>query len=380
MAAPNMNLRDPIMYRILKATHHNTGDKWCIYPMYDWAHGLEDSMEGVTHSLCDLDFEDHRPLYDWYLDQLGVFHPQQIEFARLNITYTVTSKRKLAELIEEGSVNGWDDPRMPTLSGLLRRGYSPDSIRNFCETIGVTKTNSLTDVALLEHCLRADLNKKANRVMGVLNPLKVVIENYPEGQTEEIDAINNPEDESAGKRKVPFSKVLYIDKNDFMEDAPKKFFRLSVGREVRLRYGYYITCVDFVKDEATGEVTELRCTYDPETSGGSSPDGRKVKGTIHWVSAEHAVEAEVRLYDRLFDAPNPGKADDMIECLNPDSLEVSKCLVEPTLKDAEKGKSYQFERVGYFCLDDDSTSDKLVFNRTVTLRDSWAKIEKNRGK
>jgi glutaminyl-tRNA synthetase len=376
MTSPNLNLRDPVMYRILHASHYRTGDKWCIYPAYDWAHGLEDSIEGITFSLCDLDFENHRPLYDWFLEQLGVHHPRQIEFARLNLTYTVMSKRKLMTLVEEGLVSSWDDPRMPTLCGLRRRGYTPESIRIFCERVGITKVNSLSDIALLEHCLREDLNKKAPRVMGVLNPLKVVIENYPEGETEELEAINNPEDESAGKRMVPFSKTLYIERDDFMEDAPKKFFRLSLGREVRLRYGFYITCTDVIKDD-NGEVVELRCTYDPETRGGFAPDGRKVKGTIHWVSAEHAINAEVRLYDRLFSEEKPG-GDDYKSCINSDSVKkLTGCRLEPSLKDAENEVTYQFERLGYFCADSkDSTPEKLVFNRTVSLRDSWAKMQK----
>ncbi|MEE9296068.1 MAG: glutamine--tRNA ligase/YqeY domain fusion protein [Phycisphaerae bacterium] len=381
MASPNLNMRDPVMYRILRAAHHRAGDKWCIYPMYDWAHGLGDSIEGITHSVCTLEFENHRPLYDWFLDQLGVHHPQQIEFARLNLNYTVMSKRKLLELVEGGCVSGWDDPRMPTIGGLRRRGYTPESIRTFCERIGIAKFNSTVDIAKLEHCIREDLNRRAPRVMGVLRPLRVVIENYPEGQVEELDAVNNPEDPGAGTRKVPFSRVLYIEKEDFREEPPKKFFRLAPGREVRLRYAYFITCKQVVKDENTGEVTELRCTYDPATRGGDSPDGRKVKGTLHWVSADHAIGAEVRLYDRLFvkAIPDSPKDDaDYKSYLNPDSLEVLKCCrVEPSLKGAKPGSRYQFERQGYFCVDAvDSTEDHLVFNRTVSLRDSWAKIEK----
>ncbi len=380
MASPNLNMRDPVMYRILHAEHHRTGNKWCIYPMYDWAHGLEDSIEGITHSICTLEFEDHRPLYDWFLDQLGVYHPQQIEFARLNLTYTVMSKRKLLQLVQRGHVTGWDDPRLLTVSGLRRRGYTPNSIRNFCDRIGVAKTDSTIDIALLEHCIRDDLNKSAPRVMAVLNPLRVVIDNYPEGQTEEMDAINNPEDPGAGTRKVPFSRVLYIEQDDFREDPPSKFFRLAPGREVRLRYAYLITCVGLVKDERTGEVVELHCTYDPATRGGDTPDGRKVKGTIHWVSAAHALEAEVRLYDRLFTAEDPGNLTDggsFESVLNPDSLQILRGYVEPSLAGAAPGSRYQFERLGYFCVDSkDSSTERLVFNRTVTLRDSWAKIEK----
>ena len=380
MASPNLNMRDPVMYRILHAEHHRTGNKWCIYPMYDWAHGLEDSIEGITHSICTLEFEDHRPLYDWFLDQLGVYHPQQIEFARLNLTYTVMSKRKLLQLVQRGHVTGWDDPRLLTVSGLRRRGYTPNSIRNFCDRIGVAKTDSTIDIALLEHCIRDDLNKSAPRVMAVLNPLRVVIDNYPEGQTEEMDAINNPEDPGAGTRKVPFSRVLYIEQDDFREDPPSKFFRLAPGREVRLRYAYLITCVGLVKDEHTGEVVELHCTYDPATRGGDTPDGRKVKGTIHWVSATHALEAEVHLYDRLFTAEDPGNLTDggsFESVLNRDSLQILRGHVEPSLAGAAPGSRYQFERLGYFCVDSkDSSTERLVFNRTVTLRDSWAKIEK----
>ncbi len=381
MASPNLNMRDPVMYRILRATHHRTGDKWCIYPMYDWAHGLEDSIEGITHSICTLEFEDHRPLYDWFLDQLNVYHPQQIEFARLNLTYTVMSKRKLLELVEEGYVTGWDDPRMQTVSGLRRRGYTPESIRNFCERIGVAKRDSMVDIALLEHCLREDLNKRAPRVMGVLDPLRVVIDNYPEDSVEELDAVNNPEDPGMGTRKVPFSRVLYIERDDFREDPPKKFFRLAPGREVRLRYAYYITCIGVVRDEKTGVVVELHCTYDPETRGGDSPDGRKVKATLHWVSADHSLEAEVRLYDHLFTKANPGDekdGNDYKSCLNPDSLrKLMSCRVEPHLAGAAPGSIYQFERQGYFCVDSvDSSDEKLLFNRTVSLRDTWARIEK----
>ncbi len=380
MASPNVNLRDPIMYRILHADHHRTASEWCIYPTYDWAHGLEDSAERITHSICTLEFENHRPLYDWFLDALDVYHPQQIEFARLELTRTVMSKRKLLELVEAGLVHGWDDPRMPTLSGLRRRGYTPEAIREFCRRIGVNKHNSTVDIALLEHCLREDLNKRSPRVMGVLNPLKVVIDNYPEGQAEELEAINNPEDPSAGTRKVPFSKVLYIEREDFMEEPPKKFFRLAPGREVRLRYAYFITCTDVVKD-ADGEIVELHCTYDPATRGGDSPDGRKVKATLHWVSAEHSVPAEVRLYDYLLTEEAPADADDWKSNLNPDSLKVlTDCQVEPSLANAAPGSRYQFERLGYFCTDPDSTEDKLVFNRTVTLRDTWAKIQKKQKK
>ncbi len=381
MASPNLNMRDPVMYRILRATHHRTGDKWCIYPMYDFTHGQSDSIERITHSICTLEFENHRPLYDWCLDALDIYHPQQIEFARLNLTYTVMSKRKLLELVEEGHVSGWDDPRMPTVCGLRRRGYTPESIRNFCARIGVAKFDGVIDIALLEHCVREDLNKRSPRVMAVLRPLKVVIDNYPEDLVEELDAINNPEDPSAGTRKAPFSRVLYIEREDFRENPPKKFFRLAPGREVRLRYGYYITCVDAVKDEH-GELIELHCTYDPATRGGDSPDGRKVKGTIHWVSAAAAVEAEVRLYDHLFIKENPDEAEEGLDFksnLNPNSLDtLTGCRVEPSLAGAEPGSRYQFERQGYFCVDPDSSAEKLVFNRTVALRDSWAKIEKAR--
>jgi len=383
MTHPNLNMRDPVIYRILHADHPRTGNKWCIYPMYDWAHGLEDSIERITHSICTLEFENHRPLYDWFLDELGIYHPQQIEFARLNLTYTVMSKRKLLQLVERGLVNGWDDPRMPTISGLRRRGYSPVAIRNFCRRIGVNKFNSTVDVAILEHCLREDLNKTSLRVMAVLRPLKVVITNYPQGQTEEMDAVNNPEDPAAGSRKVPFSRELYIEQDDFMEDPPRKFFRLAPGREVRLRYAYFITCTDVVKDE-NGNVIELRCTYDPATRGGDSPDGRKVKATLHWVSAEHALKAEVRLYDHLFSVENPERTEegnDFTSNLNPNSLEtLSCCYAEPSLKDATSLNRYQFERLGYFCVDPDSSDGQLIFNRTVTLRDPWKKIQKQKGR
>jgi glutaminyl-tRNA synthetase len=379
MSSGNLNLRDPVMYRILHEAHHRTGDQWCIYPMYDFAHGQSDSIEKITHSLCTLEFQDHRPLYDWFLDELEIYHPQQIEFARLNLSYTVLSKRKLLRLVNEKYVAGWDDPRMPTISGLRRRGYTPESIREFCDRIGVAKSDSIVDVALLEHCIRQDLNQRAPRVMGILNPLRVVIDNYPEDLIEEMDAINNPEDASMGTRKVPFSRVLYIERDDFMEDPPKKFYRLAPGREVRLRYAYFITCVDVVKDEETGEVIELHCTYDPATKGGDAPDGRKVRGTLHWVSAAHALQAEVRLYDRLFIKENPDdtlEGSDFTSNLNPNSLEILKgCYVEPSLASSQPGIRYQFERLGYFCVDPDSKSGLLVFNRTVALRDSWAKIE-----
>ena len=380
MASPNILMRDPTLYRIKKMPHHRTGRQWCIYPMYDFAHCLSDSIEGITHSICTLEFEINRQLYDWILDELNVdCHPQQIEFARLNLSYTVLSKRKLIELVGGEYVSGWDDPRMPTLSGLRRRGYTPASIRNFCERIGVAKRDSIVDMALLEHSIREDLNKQAPRVMGVLRPLRVVIENYPEDKVEILDALNNPEDESMGWRKVPFSRVLYIEQDDFREDPPKKFFRLAPGREVRLRYAYYIKCIDVVKDNASGEVVELRCTYDPKTRGGSSPDGRKVKATLHWVSAAHAIEAEARLYDHLFVKENPDEEKDVDfkTYLNPKSLEILPCLVEPGLADAEPGATYQFERIGYFCVDTaDSSDNALIFNRTVTLRDSWARIQK----
>ncbi len=380
MASPNMNMRDPPIYRIRHETHHRTGDDWCIYPMYDFAHGLSDSIEGITHSICTLEFEDHRPLYDWFLEALDIYRPQQIEFARLNLTHTVMSKRRLLELVQEGLVSGWDDPRMPTLVGLRRRGYTPTSIRNFCERIGVTKFNSMIDLSWLEDSLREGLNKTALRVMGVLRPLKVVIENYPEGQTEQLLAVNNPEDPEAGKREVPFSRELYIEQTDFMEDPPKKFFRLGPGREVRLRYGYFLRCNEVVKDPDSGEVIELRCTYDPETLGGKAPDGRKVKGTIHWVSAEHSHGAEVRLYDHLFSVPDAGdvpEGGDYRDNLNPDSLvTLTDCRIEQSLESAQPGQRYQFERTGYFSVDKESSAEKLVFNRTVTLRDTWAKIQK----
>ena len=380
MASPNLNMRDPTLYRIRQVPHHRTGDKWLIYPMYDYAHSLSDSLEGITHSLCTLEFEDHRPLYDWVLDELNLdSHPQQIEFARLNISYTVLSKRKLLELVKEGHVSGWDDPRMPTLSGLRRRGYTPEAIRNFCAQVGVAKRDTVHSVALLEHHLRDDLNRHSPRVMAVLRPLRVVIENRPEDQEEELDAVNNPEDPAAGSRKVPFSRVLYIEQEDFQEEPHKKFYRLAPGREVRLRYAYFVKCVDVVKDEKTGEVVELRCTYDPATKGGSSPDGRKVKATIHWVSASHSLQVEVRLYDRLFLKENPEEGGaDFRDSLNPDSLvTLTSCRVEPSLKGARPGSRYQFERQGYFCVDTvDATPEAPVFNCTVTLRDSWAKIEK----
>ena len=381
MAAPNMNMRDPTIYRIRQAPHYRQGDRWCIYPMYDFTHPLSDAYEGVTHSLCTLEFEDHRPLYDWFLEQLKFEDPpQQIEFARLNLTHTLLSKRRLLELVEGGHVDGWDDPRMPTLIGMRRRGYTPAAIRDFCDRIGVAKANSLVQVAQLEDAVRQDLNRHAPRVMAVLRPLRVVIENYPEGQVEHLEAVNNPEDEAAGTRQVPFSRVLCIERGDFREDPPRKYFRLAPGREVRLRYAYFIKCVAVVKDPETGEITELRCTYDPETRGGYAPDGRKVRGTIHWVSAEHALEAEVRVYDHLFtkEAPDdvpPGK--DYKDYLNPASLEVlSGCLVEPSVSDAPAGSRYQFERQGYFCIDSHSSGEKVVFNRAVSLRDTWAKIQK----
>lgn len=378
MSHPNINLRDPVMYRILHAHHHRQGDAWCVYPMYDWAHGIEDSVEGITHSICTLEFENHRPLYDWFLDQLGVYHPQQIEFARLNLTYTVMSKRKLLQLVKEKHVSGWDDPRMPTICGLRRRGFSPEAIRGFCRVIGVNKFNSTVDYVLLEHCLRDHLNATSARVMAVLNPLKVVITNYPEGQVEEMDAINNPEDPNAGTRKVPFSKVLYIERDDFMEEPPKKFFRLAPGREVRLRYAYFVTCTDVIKD-ASGQIVELRCTYDPATRGGDSPDGRKPKATLHWVSAEHAVDAEVRLYDQLFTKENPDDVEEgktFLDYLNADSLQVlTGCKVEPSLTAGKPLDRWQFERLGYFCTDYDSTPEKPVFNKTVGLKDTWAKIQ-----
>ncbi len=376
MASPNLNLRDPVMYRILHAEHPRTGNKWCIYPMYDWAHGQSDSIEGITHSICTLEFEDHRPLYDWFIESLGIYHPQQIEFARLNINYTVMSKRFLRRLVQEGRVRGWDDPRMPTLSGMRRRGYTPEAIRKLCDLTGVSKSNSVVDIGLLEHCLRDHLNLTSARVMAVLRPLKVIIDNYPEGQIEWMEAINNPEDPAAGTRQIPFSRELYIEQEDFMEDAPSKFYRLAPGREVRLRYAYFIKCVNVVKD-ASGQIVELHCTYDPETRGGDAPDGRKVKATLHWVSAAHALPAEARLYSTLFDTPEPGSdGRDFIDCLNPNSLEViEKCWVEPSLAAVKPGARFQFERIGYFNVDLDSTPEHLVFNRTVTLRDDWAKIQ-----
>ena len=383
MASPNLNMRDPVMYRILHESHHRTGSEWCIYPMYDFAHGESDSIERITHSICTLEFEDHRPLYDWFCDALGIYHPQQIEFDRLNLTYTLLSKRKLLALVQNGHVRGWDDPRMPTLSGIRRRGYTPEALRNFCGAIGVSKTNGIIELGLLEHFVREDLNKRALRVMGVLRPLRVVIGNYPEDQVEELDAVNNPEDESAGTRKVPFSRVLYIEQDDFREDPPKQYYRLSPGREVRLRYGYFITCVGAVKN-AAGEVTEVHCTYDPATRGGNAPDGRKVKSTIHWVSAAHAVDAEVRVYETLFAVENPNETAegaDFTANLNPKSLEVlTGCKLEPSLGDVPAMSFYQFERLGYFCADPDGAPGKPVFNRTVALRDSWVKIEKRQGK
>ncbi|MFC1683154.1 glutamine--tRNA ligase/YqeY domain fusion protein [Candidatus Zixiibacteriota bacterium] len=379
MASGNINMRDPVMYRILRAKHYRTGDKWCIYPTYDFTHGQSDSIEGITHSLCDLGFESHRPLYDWFLDELGIHHPRQIEFARLNLTYTILSKRKLIQLVEEGHVSGWDDPRMPTLSGLRRRGYTPEAVRNFCDRIGVAKRDSIVDIALLEHCLREDLNRRSRRVMAVLRPLKVIIDNYPEDQIEELDAVNNPEDESAGTRQIPFSREIYIEREDFREEPPKKYFRLAPGREVRLKHAYYVTCDRVVKDEGSGEIIELHCTYDPKSRGGWTEDGRRVKGTLHWVCAERAVEAEVRLYDRLFSRENLldlAEGEDFKQLLNPDSLEILKgCKVESGLAGAVPGSRYQFLRNGYFCVDADSGPETLVFNRTVSLRDTWAKIE-----
>jgi glutaminyl-tRNA synthetase len=384
MASPNFNLRDPVMYRIVHAEHHRTGNKWCIYPMYDFAHGQSDSLEHVTHSMCTLEFEDHRPLYNWFIQQLGIFPSQQIEFDRLNLTYTILSKRKLLQLVKQGHVSGWDDPRMPTISGIRRRGYTPEAIRKFCGAIGVSKTNGSIELAMLEHFVREDLNKRSARVMAVLRPLKVVIDNYPENQIEEMDAVNNPEDPSAGSRKIPFSRVLYIEQDDFREDPPKQYYRLSPGREVRLRYGYFITCKSVVKNDK-GEVIEVHCTYDPETRGGNAPpDGRKVKSTIHWVSAAHAMEAEVRIYDNLFTKEDPNQTEDgqdFTANLNPSSLEVLKqCKLEPSLARAEVGNRYQFERLGYFCVDPASGAGRPVFNRTVALKDAWAKIEKGRGK
>jgi glutaminyl-tRNA synthetase len=380
MASKNLNMRDPVMYRIVHAEHHRTGDKWCIYPMYDFTHGQSDSIERITHSICTLEFEDHRPLYDWYVEQLGIYHPQQIEFDRLNLTYTLLSKRKLLALVQDGHVSGWDDPRMPTISGIRRRGYTPEALRNFSNAIGVSKTNGTIELALLEHFLREDLNKRVPRVMAVLRPLRVVIDNYPEDQTEEMEAVNNPEDAAMGTRKVPFSRVLYIEQDDFKEVPPKQFYRLSPGREVRLRYGYFIKCTSVVKDDKTGEIIEIHCAYDPATHGGNAPDGRKVKSTIHWVSAAHAIDAEVRLYDKLFTREDPNETDEgenFTANLNPHSLEVLPAAkLEPSLRDAVEGDRYQFERLGYFCADPDSVPGKPVFNRTVALRDSYAKIEK----
>ncbi len=378
MASPNLNMRDPVMYRILHATHPHAGDKWCIYPMYDWAHGQSDSIERITHSICTLEFENHRPLYDWFCDHLGIYHPQQIEFARLNLSYTVMSKRKLLQLVKDKHVSGWDDPRMPTICGIRRRGYTPEAIREFCARIGVSKFDSVIDVSVLENCIREDLNKRAPRVMAVLRPLKVIIDNYPEGQTEEMDAVNNPEDASAGTRKVPFSRVLYIEQDDFREDPPKNYYRLAPGKEVRLRYAYFVKCVNVVKD-ASGNVSEVHCTYDPATRGGDSPDGRKVQGTIHWVSADQAHRAEVRLYDHLFNRPDPESAPEgqtFLANMNPNSLEVVQGYLEPGLAQAAPSSRFQFERLGYFFVDPvDSKPGQPVFNRTVTLRDSWAKIE-----
>ncbi len=382
MTSPNLNLRDPVMYRILHAEHHRTSSKWCIYPMYDYAHGQSDSIERVTHSICTLEFEDHRPLYNWFIQQLGIFPSRQIEFDRLNLTYTLLSKRKLLQLVQEGRVTGWDDPRMPTLGGMRRRGYTPEAIRNFVASVGVSKTTGSIELAMLEHFVREDLNKRAPRVMAVLRPLKVVIDNYPENQVEEMDAVNNPEDASAGTRKVPFSRVLYIEQDDFREDPPKGYFRLSPGREVRLRYAYFITCKSVVKSEK-GEVVEVHCTYDPATRGGNAPDGRKVKSTIHWVSAAKAIDAEVRIYENLFSKENPSdvqEGQDFTANLNPNSLEViTNAKLEPSLANAAAGGRYQFERLGYFCVDPDSKPGKLVFNRTVALKDTWAKVEKKQG-
>jgi glutaminyl-tRNA synthetase len=383
MGSPNLNLRDPVMYRILHAEHHRTGSKWCIYPMYDYAHGQSDSIERVTHSICTLEFEDHRPLYNWFIQQLDIFPSRQIEFDRLNLTYTLLSKRKLLQLVQEGRVSGWDDPRMPTLGGIRRRGYTPEAVRNFCGAIGVSKTTGSIELAMLEHFVREDLNKRAPRVMAVLRPLKVIIDNYPENQVEEMDAVNNPEDASAGMRKVPFSRVLYIERDDFREDPPKGYFRLSPGREVRLRYGYFITCKSVVKNDK-GEVVEVHCSYDPATHGGNAPDGRKVKSTIHWVSAANAIDAEVRVYETLFSKEDPSKVEeggDVLDNLNPNSLEViADAKIEPSLANAAAGSRYQFERLGYFCVDPDSKPGKLVFNRTVALKDTWARVEKKQGK
>ena len=380
MASGNINMRDPVMYRILNASHHRTGDKWCIYPMYDFAHGQSDSIEGITHSLCDLAYEAHRPLYDWFVEKLGIFHPRQLEFSRLNISYTILSKRFLKMMVDNKLVNGWDDPRMPTLCGMRRRGFTAESIRDFIDKVGVAKNESVVDISLLEHCVRDNLNVSANRVMAVLNPLRLVIDNYPLDQVEQLEAINNPEDESAGKRSVPFSKVLFIEKDDFMENPPKKYFRLSPGNEVRLRYGYYIQCTHVVKDD-NDEIIEVHCTYDPETRGGYSPDGRKVKGTIHWVSAIHALDAEIRLYDRLFNTPDPDNTEEgktFLDNLNPNSLTILPgCKIEPSLKQSLPGDRFQFERQGYFCTDLDSTKESFVFNRTVSLKDSWTKINQS---
>ncbi len=375
MASPNLNMRDPVMYRILATSHHRTGDRWKVYPMYDWAHGLEDSIEEISHSLCTLEFEDHRPLYDWFLDQLGIHHPRQIEFARLELNYTVMSKRKFLQLVDGNLVSGWDDPRMPTLAGLRRRGFTPESIRNFCDRIGVSKAKSVVEYALLEHCLREDLNKRAPRTMAVLRPLKVVLTNYPEGKTEEVEADVNPEDLAAGKRKIPFGRELWIEQEDFREDPPKKFFRLSPGREVRLKYAYYITCTNVIKDPNTGAITELHCTYDPDSKGGWSKDGRRVKGTSHWISTANAVPAEFRLYDRLFTKPDPDDGEGFLSNLNPQSLEKISGFIESGMAGAPVGSHYQFERQGYFCTDPDSAKGTMVFNRSVSLKDSWSKIE-----
>jgi glutaminyl-tRNA synthetase len=380
MSSPNLNMRDPVIYRILHSSHHRTGDNWCIYPTYDWAHGQSDSIEGITHSICTLEFEDHRPLYDWFIEQLGIHHPRQIEFARLNLAYTVMSKRKLLELVEKRFVNGWDDPRMPTISGIRRRGYTPEAVRNFCNEIGVSKAESTVDIALLEYFVREDLNRRAPRVMAVINPLKVIIDNYPDDKTEELAAINNPEDLSAGKRKIPFSKVIYIEKDDFMENPPKKFYRLAPGREVRFRYAYFLKCTGVLKDK-DGNTIELHCTYDPATKGGDAPDGRKVGATLHWVSALHSIPAEVRLYDRLFKNENPLRLEeghDFKENINPDSLNILRdCRLEPSLAGVKPGEIYQFERLGYFCVDPDSTEKIKVFNRTTALRDRWVNIKKS---
>jgi glutaminyl-tRNA synthetase len=379
MASPNMQLRDPVLYRILHATHHRTGDQWCIYPMYDFAHGQSDSIERITHSICTLEFEVHRPLYDWLIREIGIYAPRQIEFARLNLSYTVMSKRKLLELVQEKRVNGWDDPRMPTICGLRRRGFTPESIRNFADTIGVAKRDNIIDVSLLEFCIREDLNRRANRVMAVLNPLKVIIDNYPDDLIEEMESINNPEDESKGKRTLPFSKVIYIEHDDFMENPPNKFFRLSPGREVRLKAAYIIKCESVVKDPQTGEIVEIHCTYDPQTKSGMPDSNRKVKGTLHWVSEKQAVKAEIRLYDRLFTKENPGDIEEgktFKDYLNPDSLKIITAMIEPSIKNASISNKYQFERIGYFSVDKDSTPENLVFNRVVSLKDSWLKMEK----